>query len=131
MTLKMVSASVRYLFYQPMDEKIKTWTPRFPAKENCNVEKALFDWPIVSQNDVKAKYRLISPERSLNQPKATCVCIHSINQSNCSISVRLLFLFCSRVFISRSYENRSIRKMVACVQTSPISFVARGKGTSA
>ena len=32
----------------------------------------------------------------------------SINQSNCSISVRLLFLFCSRAFISRSYENRSI-----------------------
>ena len=32
----------------------------------------------------------------------------SINQSNCSISVCLLFLFGSRVFISRSYENRSI-----------------------
>ena len=28
----MVSVSVRYLFYQPMDEKIKTWTLRFPAK---------------------------------------------------------------------------------------------------
>ena len=48
------------------------------------------------------------PERSLNQPKATRVCIRSINQSNRSISVRLLFLFCSRVVISRSYENRSI-----------------------
>ena len=52
-----------------------------PAKENPNMEKALFDWPIVLQYDVKAKYRLISrkfsgmkffsPERSLNQPKAT------------------------------------------------------------
>ena len=52
---------------------------------------------------VKAKYRLISrkffghevfiPERSLNQPKATRVCIRSTNQSNRSISVRLLFLF--------------------------------------
>ena len=41
-----------------------------------------------------------SPERSLNHPKATRVCIRSINQSNRSISVRLLFLFCSRVFIS-------------------------------
>ena len=56
----MVLASVRYLFYQPMGEKIKTWTLRFPAKENPNVEKALFDWPIVLQYDVKAKYRLIS-----------------------------------------------------------------------
>ena len=43
------------------------------------------------QYDVKAKYRLISgkfsgmkyfsPEHSLNQPKATRVCIRSINQS--------------------------------------------------
>ena len=30
---KMVSVSVHYLFYQPMDEKIKTWTLRFAAKE--------------------------------------------------------------------------------------------------
>ena len=112
----MVSVSVRYLFYQPMDEKIKTWTLRFPAKENPNMEKALFDWPIVLQYDVKARYRLISSYSgmkfftrcSLNQPKATRVCIRSINQSNRSISVRLLFLFCSRVFMSRSYEDHSI-----------------------
>ena len=101
-----------------MDEKIKTWPLRFSAKENFNVKEALFDWPIVSQYDVKAKYRLISrkffgheifsAERSLNQPKPTRVCIRSINQSNRSISVRLLFLFCSRVFISRSCENRFI-----------------------
>ena len=42
-----------------MDETIKTRPLRFPAKENPNMEKALFDWPIVLQNDVKAKYRLI------------------------------------------------------------------------
>ena len=29
----MVSVSVRSLFHQPMDEKIKTWPLRFPAKE--------------------------------------------------------------------------------------------------
>ena len=56
----MVLVSVRHLFYQPMDEKIKTWPLRFPTKENPNMEKALFDWPIVLQYDVKAKYRLIS-----------------------------------------------------------------------
>ena len=56
----MVTVSVRYLFYQPMDEKIKTCTLRFPAKENPNIEKALFDWPIVLQYDVKGKYRLTS-----------------------------------------------------------------------
>ena len=99
----MVSVGVRYLFYQPMDEKIKTQTLRFPAKENPNMEKALFNWPIVLQYDVKAKYRLVSrkcfghevfsAERLLNQPKATHVCIRSINQSNRLISVRFLFLF--------------------------------------
>ena len=56
----MVSVSVCYLFYQPMDEKIKTWPLRFPAKVNPYMEKSLFDWPIVLQYDVKAKYRLIS-----------------------------------------------------------------------
>ena len=59
-----VSVSVRYLCYQPMYEKIKTWTLRFPAKENLNMEKALFNWPIVLQYDVKAKYRLISRKLS-------------------------------------------------------------------
>ena len=56
----MVLVSVRYLFYKSMDEKIKTWPLRFPAKENPKIEKALFDWPVVLQYDVKAKYRLIS-----------------------------------------------------------------------
>ena len=82
---------VPYLFYQSMDEKFKTWTLRFPAKEEPNMEKAFFDWPVVLQYDVKAKYRLISrkslghevfsPDCSLNQLKATRVCIRSANQS--------------------------------------------------
>ena len=97
----MVSVSFRYLFYQQMDEKIKTWPLRFSAKENPNVEKALFDWPIVLRYGVKAKYRLISR-------KFSGVSIRLINQSYRSISVRLLFLFCSHVFISKSKENRSI-----------------------
>ena len=44
---------------------------------------------------------------SLNQPNTTHVCICLMNQSNCSISVYLLFLFCLCGFISRSYKNRS------------------------
>ena len=56
----MVSVSVPYLFYQPKDEKIKTWTLRFPTKENPDMEKALLDWSIVLQYDVKAKCQLIS-----------------------------------------------------------------------
>ena len=85
----------------------------FSRQRNPNMEKALFDWPIVLQYDVKEISRkffgheVCLPERSLSQPKPRCVCIRFIHQSNRSISVRLLFLFCSRVFISRSYENRS------------------------
>ena len=100
----MVSVSVCYLFYQPIEEKNQTWTLRFPAKENPNMERALFDWLILLQYDVKAISRkffgheVFSAERSLNQPKATRVCIRSINQSNRFISVRLLFLFFVRAF---------------------------------
>ena len=43
-----------------MDEQSKKWLPRFLAKENPNMENGLFDWPIVLQYDVKAKYQLIS-----------------------------------------------------------------------
>ena len=74
----MVSVSVRYLFYQPMDEKIKTWTLRFPAKENPHMEMALFDWPIVLQYDVKAKYRLIS--RKISGVKFLHACVRATNQ---------------------------------------------------
>ena len=34
----------------------------FSRNENPHMEKAFFDWPIVLQNDVKAKYRLMSRE---------------------------------------------------------------------
>ena len=56
MTLKKGLDKCSLLFYQLMDENIKTRPLRFPAKENPNMEKALFDLPIVLQNDVKAKY---------------------------------------------------------------------------
>ena len=42
-----------------MDEKIKTWTLCFLAKEKPNMEKALFSWPLVLQYDVKAKDQFI------------------------------------------------------------------------
>ena len=48
------------LFYWRMDEKIKTQPLQFPTKENPNMEKAFFHWPIMLQYDVIAKYPLIS-----------------------------------------------------------------------
>ena len=119
MTLKN-SFGKRFLFVlSANDEKIETWTLLFPAKENPNMEKASFDWPIVLQYDVKANNRLLSRKfsairffqasvRLTNQKPRAFVYVRPINQSNGSISVRLLFLFCSPVFISRSCENRSI-----------------------
>ena len=113
----MVSASVRYLFYQQMDEKIKTLTLRFPARENPDMEMALFDWPIVLQYDIKAKYRLIS--RKFSGMKFFHPSVRLTNQKPCALypfdqPIKSLYFrsfvvsFCSRVFISRSYENRSI-----------------------
>ena len=60
----MVSVSVPYLLNQPMDGKIKTWPIRFPAKYEYDMTKALSDWPIVLQYDVKARYRGISKKFS-------------------------------------------------------------------
>ena len=98
-----------------MNEKIKTWPLRFPTKETliwrrhcstgqscCSMtSKRSIGWFLV------IGHKVFSPERSPNQPKAKRVCIRSINQSNRSIFVCLLFLFCSGVFISGSYENHS------------------------
>ena len=36
----------RQVCYQPMDEKIKTWTLRFAPKGSLNVENALFNKPV-------------------------------------------------------------------------------------
>ena len=43
MTLKNGFGKCSFFVSQPMDEKIKTWPLRFPAKENPNMGKALFD----------------------------------------------------------------------------------------
>ena len=85
-----------------MDEKIKTWPFRFRAKENPNMEKALFDWPILcSMMSKRSMGWFLESYRAYTH-------LYSFDKPNRYISVRLLFLFCSRVFISRSYENRSI-----------------------
>ena len=54
---KMVSVSVICLISQWMK---RSENRLFVFKPNPNMEKALFDWPIVFQYDVKARYRLIS-----------------------------------------------------------------------
>ena len=87
-----------------MDEKIKTWPLRFPAKENPNMVKALFYWPIVLRYDVKAKNRLISRKfssmkffhpgaRLTNQTPRAFVPVRQTNQIDL-----LPFVCCSVLF---------------------------------
>ena len=123
---KMVSVSVRYyLFCQPINVKIKTWSLRFPAKENPNMEKALFDWPIVLQYDVEAKYRLISRkyfgrevfslERSLNQPKASRV--RWTNQIALSALFPLVCCFCFvRAFSFQGHSKIEVQAHFSMIQ---------------
>ena len=110
----MVLASVCYLFYQPMKKEIKTWPLCFPAKENSAMEKALFDWPILLQYDVKAKYRLISKksfglkffpaERQLTNHEP--LAFVSIQQTNQITLFPLVCCFCFQDTIRKSlYTN--------------------------
>ena len=62
-------------------------------------------------------HEVFSPKRSLNKPKATLVCTRSINQSNRSIAVRLLILFCSRVFIFK-VMRKSLYLLTHCLWLS-------------
>ena len=66
--------------------RVPTQIETISPKENPHMEKALFDWPIVLQYDVKAKYRLISRKfsgmkffhpsaRLTNQKKRTSVSV--------------------------------------------------------
>ena len=48
------------LFVSSVNEwKDQIMASSFSTKEKPNMEEGLFDWPIVLQYDVKAKYRLI------------------------------------------------------------------------
>ena len=129
----MVSISVRHLFHKPMDEKIKTWTLRFPAKEDPNIEKALFDWPIVLQYDVKAKDPLISRKfsgmkffyagvRLTNQKPHTFVCpfdkpINSLYFRSFVVSV-LFARFHFTVVRKLLYRTREFFLLMLCSRTS-------------
>ena len=129
----LVNAGPRCLFYQPMDEKIETWPLCFPAKENPNVEKALFDWPVVLQYDVKAKYRLIS--RTFSGIKFFHPSVRLTNQMPRAFDkpIKSPYIFRSFVvsvlfvFISRSYKialTKTSRKQPPLIKSkTTISFL--------
>ena len=66
---------------------------RFPAEENPNMAKALFDWPIVLQYDVKAKYRLIFVQQLSESSRADwsrAMVNESIDHGN-DVTCRVIF----------------------------------------
>ena len=111
--------------------KDQIWTLRFPAKENPNMEKALFDWPIVLQYDVKAKYRLISRKfsgmkffqpsvRLTNQKPRAFVSVRQTNQIAvfpfvCCFCFVCAFSFQGHTKIALSIHNqeKSLRKSIS------------------
>ena len=78
------------------------WTLHFPTKEKSNMEKELFNWPIMLQFNVKAKYRFISrsssgmkffqPTLCLTNQKPRAF-VSSTSQSNRSIPFVVSVLF--------------------------------------
>ena len=88
----------------------------FPPKKTLKWRRhcSIVDWPIVLQYDVKENYQLISRKftgMKFFHPSVrfkSHVRLYSFDKPIKSLYfVRFLFLFCLRVFISRSYENRS------------------------
>ena len=103
---KMVSVSVCYLFSQSMDEKIKYGLFVLPPKKTviwrryCSTGQSCCS--ITSK-------RSNAPERSLNQTKATRVCIRSINQSNRSICV----VVCCFCFVCAfSFQGHTLNRFI-------------------
>ena len=87
--------------------------PSFPAKENPNMEKASFDWSIVWQYDVKAKYRLISRKflglkfihpsvRLTNQKPPAFVSVRQTNQI-----ARFAFVCCFCLVRAFSFQGHT------------------------
>ena len=99
-----------------MDGKNKTWTLRFPAKEtliwrrHCSIDQSCCSMTSKQFLESSSGMKFVYPRvRLANQNPGAFVSVRYTNHQSIhqSISVRLLFLFCSRVFISMSDENRS------------------------
>ena len=73
----------------------------FPAKENPNMEKALFDGPVVLQYDVKAKYWLLSRNREEKLLRHVAMVAK---------------------FLDDKKPIKSVKSLLAPFQTSPILF---------
>ena len=101
---QLLKRSKHGLFVFP-PKKTHIWRRHCSIGQSCYsiTSKRSIDWFLESSSG----WIFFQPSFRLNQPKAKprTFCIRSTNKSNRFISVRLFFLYCSRVFISRSYET--------------------------
>ena len=98
-----------------MDEKIKTWPLRFSAKKtlvwrrHCSIGQSCCS--MTSKRSIYAFLRVLgheifSPERRLTNQKPRAFNIYPFDKTIKSFYFcSFVFSYCSRVFISRSYEN--------------------------
>ena len=92
---KMVSVSVLYLFYRQIMKRSKHGLFVFPPKRtliwrrHCSIDQSCCS---------------MTSKRSIGWSLESSQARSFFAQSNRSVTVYLLLLFCSRVFISRSYE---------------------------
>ena len=118
MTLKNGFGKCFFLFSQSMDEKIKYGLFVFSPKKTLTWRRYCSTGQSCCSMTSK---RSNAPERSLNQPKATPVCIRSINQSNRSICV-VVCCFCfvcafsfqghTKIALSIHNQEKSLRKSI-------------------
>ena len=83
----MVSVSVRSLFHQPMDEKIKTWPLRFPAKEtliwrrHCSIDQSCCSMTSKQFLESSSGMKSVCPSvRLANQKPSAFVSVRYTNQ---------------------------------------------------
>ena len=110
----MVSVSVRSLFHQPMDEKIKTWPLRFPAKEtliwrrHCSIGQSCCSMTSKQFLESSSGMKFVYPSvRLANQNPGAFVSVSYTNQ------IALFPFVCCFCFV-RAFSFQGHTKIAIC-----------------
>ena len=127
MTLKKVSVSVRSLFHQPMDEKIKTWPLCFPAKEtliwrrHCSIGQSCCTMTSKKFLESSSGMKFVYPRvRLANQNPGAFVSVSYTNQ------IALFPFVCCFCFV-RAFSFQGHTKIALNINTSSSKLVMRLK----
>ena len=114
---KKISVSVRSLFHQPMDEKIKTWPLRFPAKEtliwrrHCSIGQSCCSMTSKKFLESSSGMKFVYPSvRLANQNPGAFV---SVSYTNQIALFPFVCCFCFvRAFSFQGHTKIALRKSV-------------------